>query len=154
MNQRVCNVLLGVLLLCLSAYVVVESLSFSEQAAQLPRLLAGLFTLLGLILVVTNLHPVLGASAAQIRPFAGVRWRIWLVLVVALVLFGLGAGSIGFYESALVFLLATTWLLNGRETGGARRLIEAATFAVVFDAALYVAFEVVLQVATPRGLLF
>jgi hypothetical protein len=80
-------------------------------------------------------------------------WRIWGTVVGALVLFGFAVDVIGFYESAFLFVLFTSWLLAPEGFSQARRLTGAAVFAAPFTAAVYVAFRLVLEIPTPRGLI-
>ncbi len=75
-------------------------------------------------------------------------------MVAALVLFGYAVDVIGFYESAFLFVLFTSWLLAPKAASQPRRLLGAALFAAPFTAAVYLAFRIVLEIPTPRGLIF
>jgi hypothetical protein len=90
---------------------------------------------------------------AGTRPFADVPWRLWGTVVGALALFGYAVDVIGFYESAFLFVMFTYWLLAPEQTSNARRLLGAALFAAPFTVAVYVAFRLVLEIPTPRGLI-
>jgi hypothetical protein len=61
--------------------------------------------------------------------------------------------GIGFYEAAFLFVLFTSWLLAPAEVPQAKRLLGAALFAAPFTAAVYLAFRIVLEIPTPRGLI-
>jgi len=61
---------------------------------------------------------------------------------------------IGFYEAAFLFVLFTSWLLASDALSQTRRLLGAMLFAAPFTAAVYLAFRVVLEIPTPRGLIF
>lgn len=152
MSGRQANLLASVLLIVLAAYVFVESRAFSARAALLPVLLAGFLLVLAVAQLVANANPRASASAARARPFADVPLLYLGLVVVALVLFGLGANAIGFYESAFIFLAVVTWLMSP-DLRGVRRYIVPLVFAAGFDAFLYVAFKLVLNIPTPRGIL-
>jgi Tripartite tricarboxylate transporter TctB family len=149
--MRTMNLLLGLLLLGLGGYVLVEASDFSEMGARFPLLVGYGFLVLAAILLAINLAPK-AAIVASSRPFADVPWRIWGTVVGALVLFGLAVDVIGFYESAFLFVLFTAWLLAPDGLSQARRLAGAAIFAAPFTIAVYVAFRFVLEIPTPRGL--
>jgi putative tricarboxylic transport membrane protein len=152
-SLRTANILLGGLLVALAVYVVGEARAFTDEGAQFPNLVAGAFIVLGGILFAVNVYPRSGAYRSNIRPFDGVPWRVWGPVVAALALFALGTDWIGFYESAFLFLLFTSWLLSGDGETPARRLGIAAIFAAVFVTIVYIAFRLVLQIPTPHGLI-
>jgi putative tricarboxylic transport membrane protein len=151
-SMRVMNVILGLLLVALSGYILLEASDFSLMGARFPRLVGYGFAALGTILLVLNLSPR-AALVASSRPFAEVPWRIWATVVGALALFGFSVDLIGFYEAAFLFVLFTSWLLAPEELSQTRRLAAAALFAAPFTLAVYVAFRLVLEIPTPRGLI-
>jgi putative tricarboxylic transport membrane protein len=151
-SLRIMNLVLGLLLLALGGYILVEARDFSEMGARFPMLVGYGFLVLGAILLAMNLAPK-AAIVAGARPFADVPWRIWGTVVGALVLFGFAVDVIGFYESAFLFVLFTSWLLAPEGLSQARRLAGAAVFAAPFIVAVYVAFRLVLEIPTPRGLI-
>jgi len=153
MNLRVADILLVAGLVALAAYGFVEAQSFSERAAQLPRLLGWLLICLAAILLAASLNPRTGRAAARIFPFADLPWRRWLGATAAFVLFGYMTPKVGFFESAVAFLAVTAWMMSAGESGFFRRWLSPVLFAVGFDAALYVLFKLVLEIPTPRGLL-
>jgi hypothetical protein len=136
----------------LSGYILLEASDFSLMGARFPRLVGYGFAALGTILLVLNLSPR-AALVASSRPFAEVPWRIWATVVGALALFGFAVDLIGFYEAAFLFVLFTSWLLAPEELSQTRRLAVAALFAAPFTLAVYVAFRLVLEIPTPRGLI-
>jgi hypothetical protein len=71
--------------------------------------------------------------------------------VIAFILFGLGADRFGFYESAFVFLVVTTWMMSAGEVNLRRRWLVPILYAVGFDAALYLVFRLILDSPTPPG---
>jgi putative tricarboxylic transport membrane protein len=149
---RTVNLVLGLLLLALGGYILFEAIGFSETGARFPLLVGYGFLVLGGVLLAINLAPK-AAIVASARPLAGVPWRIWGTVVGALVLFALAVDVIGFYESAFLFALFTYWLLAADGGSQARRLAHAVVFAAPFTIAVYVAFRLVLEIPTPRGLI-
>jgi hypothetical protein len=139
-------------LLALGGYIRFEAADFSEMGARFPALVGYGFLLLGAILLALNL-PRGALLHGGARPFAGVPWRIWGTVVAALALFGYAVGVIGFYESAFLFVLFVYWLLAPAAEPQAKRLLGAVLFAAPFIAAVYLAFRVVLEIPTPRGLI-
>jgi putative tricarboxylic transport membrane protein len=149
---RSMNLILGVGLLALGGYILYQASDFSTMGARFPLLVAYGFMLLAAILLAMNL-PRTALLHAGTRPFADVPWRIWGTVVGALALFGYAVDVIGFYESAFLFVMFTYWLLAPEQTSNARRLLGAALFAAPFTVAVYVAFRLVLEIPTPRGLI-
>ena len=151
-SMRVMNLVLGLSLIALAGYIFYEASDFSEMGARFPLLVAYGLLALGAILLVMNL-PSKAAIIARSRPFVDVPWRIWATVVGALALFGFAVDVIGFYESAFLFVLFTYWLLAPEGLSQVRRLTNAAVFAAPFTVAVYVAFRLVLEIPTPRGLI-
>jgi putative tricarboxylic transport membrane protein len=153
MSMRAANVLLAAGLIGLAVFGLVQAREFSEQGAQLPRLLCGVLIALGVVLLATALHPRSGAGQARVFPFGEVPWRLWWGVVVATVLFGLAADGVGFYESAFVFLAVATCMMSAGEGNWRRRWLAPVLFAAGFDAMLYVVFRLILEIPTPPGAL-
>ncbi len=151
LNLRAANILLAIGFIALSAYGLVEAREFSERGAMLPRLICVVLILLAAILLFINANPKTGAAQARVFPFSEVPWPLWWGVVVAFVLFGLAADRFGFYESAFVFLAATTWMMSAGEAGPRRRWLNPVLFAAGFDALLYVIFRLILAIPTPPG---
>jgi putative tricarboxylic transport membrane protein len=151
LNLRAANILLAIGFIALSAYGLVEAREFSERGAMLPRLICVVLILLAAILIFVNANPKTGAAQARVFPFSEVPWPLWWGVVVAFVLFGLAADRFGFYESAFVFLAATTWMMSAGEAGPRRRWLNPVLFAAGFDALLYVIFRLILAIPTPPG---
>ena len=128
-----------------------QALDFSPMGARFPALVSYGFLLLGASLLAMNVSRA--GPQGDLRPFASVPWRIWATVVAALALFGYVVDIVGFYESALLFVVFTSWLLAPPEVSQARRLLGAVLFAVPFTAAVYLAFRIVLEIPTPRGLI-
>ena len=81
------------------------------------------------------------------EPPAPLQWKrlmIWMALALALLLL---IEPLGAYVAILGFMLATLLLLADMRAGG------AAVLALLFTAALFVLFEILLEVPTPAGLL-
>jgi len=152
-SLRAANIILGTVLLALAVYILYGAQDFTPEGAQFPNLVGGSFVVFGSILLRVNLHPRTAVVPAQARPFAGVPWRVWAVVVAALGLFAIAIDFVGFYESAFIFLLLTSWLLSVDEKSPKRRLIGAAVFAAVFVTIVYGAFKLILKIPTPIGLI-
>jgi hypothetical protein len=153
MSMRAANVLLAAGLIGLAVFGLVQAREFSDQGAQLPRLLCGVLIALGVVLLATALHPRSGAGQARVFPFGDVPWRLWWGVVVATVLLGLAADGVGFYESAFVFLAVATCMMSAGEGNWRRRWLTPVLFAAGFDAMLYVVFRLILEIPTPPGAL-
>jgi putative tricarboxylic transport membrane protein len=151
-SLRAANIFLGAVLLALAVFIHIEAREFSETGARFPLLVANAFIVLGALLLAVNLNPKTGSLRARVHPFREIPWRLWLTVVAALVLFALGADRIGFYESAFLFLLGTSWLLSGGTRSKVRRVLVSSAFASVFVVVVYVAFKLVLEIPTPRGI--
>jgi putative tricarboxylic transport membrane protein len=152
-SLRTMNLVFAVILLALGAYIRYEALDFSAMGARFPALVSYGFMLLGAILLALNLTRA-GPIGGNSRPFADVPWRIWGTVVAALALFGYAVDVIGFYEAAFLFVLFTSWLLAPQAISQPRRLLGATLFAAPFTAAVYLAFRIVLEIPTPRGVIF
>jgi len=152
MTLRTANILLAAGLIALAIFVAVDAQGFSPRAAELPRLLVIVFLVVAIVLLAGNLSPK-GPSRVPAYPFRGIPWKIWFGTVAALILLGLGAANIGFYESAFLFLLVTTWIMSSGEPLGVRRMAVPFVYAFLFDALLYAVFARVLHIPTPPGIL-
>lgn len=150
-SMRSANIFLSIGLIGLSVSGIVAAQSFSPRAAQLPYLIFCMLILMAAILLYVNVPSKSGKLRASEYPFAKVPWRLCLVSAVALVLFGIGADTLGFYESGFLFLLVLTWMMSiGKPPG--RRLLASALFAISFDVVLYAAFKIILRIPTPPGI--
>jgi len=153
MSLRAANIILGSVLIALAVYIYVEAASFSAQGALFPHLVANVFVLLGGLLAALNINRKTGISLAYVRPFSQIPWRYLLFIVIALLALVIGAGYVGFYECAFLFLLAVFLLLSGDISSPLYRLGLAVAFAFAFTALTYLAFKIVLEIPTPHGLL-
>ncbi len=153
MSLRTLNALLAMGFILLAAYVLGEVQSFADpRAAEFPRLVSGVFVFVGVVLLASNWRKSSGAAAAHVYPFEGVPWLLWFGVVFTFVLFGLGAATIGFYESAFLFLAVGTWILSAGEPHSPRRYLMPLVFAFAADAFLYVTFGLILRIPTPPGI--
>ncbi len=151
-SLRAMNMIFALILLALGGYIRYQALDFSAMGARFPALVGYGFLLLGVILLAMNVSRAALLDGGS-RPFAGVPWRVWGTVVAALALFGYAVDGIGFYEAAFLFVLFTYWLLAPAATSQPKRLVGAVLFAAPFTAAVYVAFRIVLEIPTPRGLI-
>jgi putative tricarboxylic transport membrane protein len=152
-SLRSANVILSTVIIVLAAYIIYGAQAFTPEGAQFPNLVGGAFAVFGGILLVANLHPLTAASQIRVQPFAAVPWRVWTIIVGALALFAFAIDQIGFYESAFLFLLLSSWLLSVDAPSPTRRLSNAAIFAAVFVIFVFAAFKLVLRIPTPTGLI-
>jgi putative tricarboxylic transport membrane protein len=152
LSMRAANLLLAAAVWAIAAFAFTEARSFSPQAAQFPILTACVLAAVGLLLVLNGLR--LGADA-HVFPFQGVPWRHLLPVIATLLVFTMSVDTIGFYESGFLFAAVTCWLLLlDSLKSPLTRVARAASFAFVLIAGVYVAFHLVLQVPTPRGIFF
>jgi putative tricarboxylic transport membrane protein len=150
-SLRAANIFLGVGLIALALFGLVQAQEFSERGALFPHLICGAFIVLGAVLFIGSVRPKTGAAQAPTFPFAGVPWGLWWGVVVAFVLLGLGADRLGFYESAFAFLAVTTWMMSSGGGSLWRRWVVPLLFAGGFDTLLYLVFRVILEIPTPPG---
>jgi hypothetical protein len=127
----------------------------SERGGQFPILVASIFLVFGTVLLIQSVRP--GRRMDDSFPFDEVPWRNLLIVVLALVAMTLGLTRIGFYESAFLFAGFTCWLMLGASedarSAPLKRLATAMAFATGPMIVVYVAFALVIQLPTPRGLL-
>lgn len=153
-NLRTANVILAVIICGLALFGYAEAASLSERGGLFPTMVANSFLVLAAVLLFVNLHPRLGASRAVLRPFSEVPWLHVLAVSAGMVAMVIAAGWIGFYESAFVFLLLIYLMLyRGESSPPLARIGASALFAAGFTAFIYLAFNVILGIHTPRGLL-
>jgi len=153
MSLRTANIILGGVLLALAAFIHVEAIEFSAEGALFPRLVADAFVLLGGVLAAININPKTGLLRAYGRPFSEIPWRFLLIIMLALSVLAVGADYIGFYECAFLFLLFVFWLLASDISRPLHRFSLSLAFAFGFAGLTYLAFKIVLEIATPPGLL-
>ena len=151
MSLRHVNWITAGVMVALAAYVFVESRSFGDRSALLPTILAVTLAVLGGILFFSNLRR--GAVVEDAAPFHGVPWTLWIFAVVLLIGFALGASFLGFYESAFVFIALLAFAMS-HETGRTWRTAGvSALYAGAFTVLLFLAFNIILRIPTPPGLL-
>ena len=151
MSLRHVNWITAGVIVALAAYVFVESRSFGDRSALLPTILA--VTLAGLagILFFSNLRR--GAVAEHAAPFDGVPWTLWTFAVVLLIGFAFGASFVGFYESAFVFIAVLAFAMPHEFGRTWRTAGVSVLYAAAFTVLLILAFNFILRIPTPPGLL-
>lgn len=153
-GMRLANVFLALFILLLAAGGFWEVQRLSERGGQFPILVASIFLVFGTVLLIQSTRP--GRRMDDSFPFDEVPWRNLLIVVLALVAMTLGLTRIGFYESAFLFAGFTCWLMLGASERARRaplkRLATAMAFATGLMIAVYIAFGLVIQLPTPRGL--
>jgi len=130
----------GLLVLALSGDLPIGTLSF-PGAGMMPKLLAGLITVFGLVLI---------ARAQESAPLAGVSWQD---LPHALRVTAITAVAVALYQT-VGFLITMTLLLFALILGVERRHpVSAAAFSLGVVALTYLLFAVALKSPLERGML-
>jgi hypothetical protein len=151
MSLRVANLVTAACVLALAAYLFLESRTFGERSALLPTILAVVLGLLAAVLFASNLRR--DAVVEGAAPFSDVPWVLWTFSVVLLFAFGVGTMFIGFYESAFVFIALVTFAMSSEQGWSPRTAVVSVAYSVAFTALLFIAFKVILRIATPPGIL-
>ena len=129
----------GLLVLALSGDLPIGTLSF-PGAGMMPKLLAGLITVFGLVLI---------ARAQESAPLAGVSWQD---LPHALRVTAITAVAVALYQT-VGFLITMTLLLFALILGVERRHpVSAAAFSLGVVALTYLLFSVALKTPLEPGL--
>ena len=150
--MRAADILLAAAMWALALFTLTEARTFSAQAAQFPILIACVLAAVGLLLVLNSMRQ---RRSTHVFPLTDVPWRPLLSVVATVLAFTVSVDMIGFYESGFLFAAVTCWLLLldtqlGRSP--LRGIVQAASFALILMAGVYIAFQLVLQVPTPRGI--
>ena len=154
LSMRGANIILAGAVMAIVAVAILGARNMSAGAALFPTTLAFALGLFALILLYAAIRARPTAPMRLRFPFEGVPWPSLLVVMAALVAFTAAIAPIGFYESAFLFaFLVTLWLMaqDGRGKFG-RNAAQAAVYAVVLTAGVYLAFDVILGIPTPQGL--
>jgi len=120
-----------------------------ERAAIFPRVLIVAMAVLSALLLVQGL--LLKRKAAA--PGRAYPWGRFFFLFGLIVAYFALMESLGFYVSAFLFFLAVAFILCRAELTG-RKAGFRVLGSAIFVAVLYVLFNLILVVQTPRGLLF
>jgi len=83
----------------------------------------------------------------------GYPWLRFLILFSLIVAYFAVSESLGFYISAFLFFIAVTYILGKSDLSLKKAGLRALSSAI-FTAVLFVLFSVMLEVQTPRGVLF
>lgn len=153
MTARMTNIVLGTIAIVFGGYIYVTSTAFKNQAAaQMPYVVAVTMIVLGLFLVAANARS--GADQSVPRPFEGVPWPMWFLSVGMAIGLAVAMVHIGFYEAAFIFLTVMTSVLFATTQGWHAGIRKGAVFGVVYTLVLWVLMDLILNLRTPRGLLF
>ena len=159
------------LILSAGSFALYVSLSLMEEpaAASFPRVVIIIMGLLGLMLFIQTImikqrgdRPVLqdnrvadqkkeapkDPGAVKRFPFGTVVGCFLLIVVYLVVM-----EKVGFYLSAFLFFVAATFIL-GRKDLTLQKSVVRIGIAFIFTAVLFVLFNKLLVVQTPKGLLF
>ena len=121
-----------------------------ERAQAFPRVVIIIIGVLSLLLLVQTLALKRLQQAASENPFP---WARFLIMFGMIVVYFAIMERIGFYLSAFLFFVAVTFLFGGPLKGAAKVATRLA-LPVVFTGVLYLLFNVLLKVQTPKGFLF
>lgn len=121
-----------------------------ERAQAFPRVVIIIIGVLSLLLLLQTLALKQVRQASAGNPFPWVRFLIMFVLIV--VYFAI-MERVGFYLSAFLFFVAVTSLF-GKSLKNAAKACARVVLPMVFTSVLYLLFNVLLKVQTPKGLLF
>ncbi|MEJ2344482.1 MAG: tripartite tricarboxylate transporter TctB family protein [Gammaproteobacteria bacterium] len=137
--------------IALSIFLYWAAASAEDQAAYLfPKVIAASMLVLAVAILIREWAPRVGADAAAV---VSVPWvRLWPIFAI-FVLYLLAAQQLGFYATSLLAFIAIGVVYSPSESsfGDIKRCVP---ISLVFLAVLYLVFVVLLQVQTPRGLLF
>lgn len=128
-------------------YLILGHIEMSE-AQTFPRFVIVIMGILSALLVLQSLTAKALASLKK-APFPVARFAICFILIIAYFVFMEG---LGFYVSAFLFFVATTFILGAKDLTLRSGLIRAAA-GFVFTIVLFILFNVLLAVQTPKGLL-
>jgi hypothetical protein len=151
-SNRLQHIVPGLAIFVLAS--VVTWLSFTEQPAQsflFPRVISVVFIALAtwnLIRAVTGMSKIgRGIPVATVKNLAP-------GLAVMLLYVFFGAKNLGFYLGSVLAFFAIYSFYDPASWSSARDWIKRILVSVAFMAVIYALFAVVLQVHTPRGILF
>lgn len=151
-SNRLQHIVPGLAIFVLAS--VVTWLSFTEQPAQsflFPRAISVVFIALAtwnLIRAVTGMSKIgRGIPVATVKNLAP-------GLAVMLLYVFFGAKNLGFYLGSVLAFFAIYSFYDPASWSSARDWIKRILVSVAFMAVIYALFAVVLQVHTPRGILF
>lgn len=143
--------LTGIGAIALSVFLYWAAASAENQAAYLfPKVIAASMLVLAVAVLIREWAPPVGADAGAV---ASVPWvRLWPIFAI-FVLYLLAARQLGFYATSWLAFIAIGVVYSPSESsfGGIKRCVP---ISLGFLAVLYLVFVVLLQVQTPRGLLF
>lgn len=154
LDLRSTNLLVGFGTLALAAGIYWQATSWLPRAGQLPKVVAVILVILGVLLLVLNLVPRFGARRTRSHPFEGVPWIKWLLVVGGLLVVAFSMETVGMLEALCVYMFAVVVVLTDRSKPLVTTLVHAAACAVVVTIAMYFGFVVGLNVALPTGLIF
>jgi putative tricarboxylic transport membrane protein len=128
------------------------SLQWAEEprAVIFPKVVLMIMAILSALLLVQSLLIKKSAAQAKQRPFS---FRRALLCFLMIVVYLFIMESIGFYLSSFLFFVGVTFIL-GRGDMGTRKALTRVGVSVIFIAVLFVLFNKLLLVQTPKGFLF
>ena len=158
MNQSK-DVITGSVVIALGILLFIATLGVKDFAAVgvgatfLPRISAGLFTFLGAVMVIGNVHistKKKPASSPQAAPsHTGNMTAVFLSFVLMCAYVGL-LNKLGFILTTSVYIFAQTLILT---KGSARHYLQFAGLALLTASSTYFLFVRVFQVMVPAGIL-
>ncbi len=119
------------------------------RAIAFPRTIIIIMGILSALLVVQGLL-VPGEKKKETTPYPWIRFLVLFAMIVAYLAL---SETLGFYLSAFLFFVTVAFGL-GRASLSPRKAALRLAGSAVFTGVLYLLFQVVLEVQTPRGLWF
>lgn len=133
----------------LSLYI---SLQWAEEprAVIFPKVVLMIMAILSALLLVQSLLVKKAAAQAKQKPFPFKRALLCFLMIVVYLFI---MESVGFYLSSFVFFVAVTFIL-GRGDMDLRKALTRVGVSVIFMVVLFVLFNKLLLVQTPKGFFF
>lgn len=141
-----------VALVCLIGSIFLYStlgLIEDEAAANFPRVVIIIMGVLSALLLIQSLILKSGKKKKGDKYPVGRFILLFALIVVYLYVME----SMGFYLSAFLFFIAVTFTLGRADLTSKTALMRVLTSAI-FTGVLYLLFQIILEVQTPRGFLF
>jgi Tripartite tricarboxylate transporter TctB family len=139
-------------LVCLVGSVILYStldLIEDPRAITFPRTVITIMGILSALLLIQGLVMKVPGGEKSL----GYPWLRFLLLFGLIVVYLAVSETLGFYLSAFLFFVTVTYVM-GRADLSPKKAATRALGSAVFTGVLFILFSVLLEVQTPRGLLF
>lgn len=146
LTKRKASVIFTITILAFFAVIFTISLSLSDAAGQLPRLVTGLGLILTILSLVSQIKDLVKGNSDEIEEVVkGLKWY-FIALIAVTYLAGLVV--LGFIISTLIFLFLVPVILKHRKWK------VNFIFSLVTTFVLYLCFVYIFSVRLPQGLIF